>query len=403
MSSRRVVVTGAGCVTAIGNSVAEFRESLFAARSGIVPLVLPEGQKLNFANAAQVTGFDAASLLPSAVLLLTEHSAQFALVAAKQAVEESRLLDHCAPDDIAIVTGCCSAGREAEEPEMVKLYTRQGRVHPFTIPRVMANSGASQLSIMFGITGPAMTFSTACASSAHAIGHAFHLVRSGMVEAALAGGHEAPLTYGFLKAWEAMRVVSPTRCKPFSAHRDGMSLGEGAAILVLEEREHALARHATIYAEIAGFGMSSDAGHITQPHAAGPVAAMRMAMRDAELDAAAISYINAHGTGTEANDRVEAEAIREVFGPRVAEVPVSSTKALHGHTLGAAGAIEALATILTLREGHLPVSLGAEEPDPSLGLNIVQHSEQFATQAALSNSFAFGGLNASLLFRAAAG
>jgi 3-oxoacyl-[acyl-carrier-protein] synthase II/nodulation protein E len=395
------VITGAGCVTAIGNSVTEFSEALFAGRSGISPLELSAGHKLNFSTAAQIKNFAAETSLPPSMVALTERSAQFALVSARQAVEESHLLDAYSPAAIAVVMGCAVGGREAEEPELVKLYSKQGRVHPFTIPRVMASSGASQISILFGITGPVLNFSTACASSAHAIGHAFHMVRSGMVEAAIAGGHEAPLTYGFLKAWEAMRVVSPTSCKPFSSLRDGMTLGEGAAALVLEEREHALSRGATVYAEISGFGMSSDASHITHPSPAGPATAMRQAIADAQLQPSSVNYINAHGTGTDVNDRVEAEAIHEVFGPSSSALPVSSTKALHGHAIGAAGAIEALATILALRHRLLPASIGADSPDDSLRLNLVQSVTDFAPDAALSNSFAFGGLNAALLFRSA--
>ena len=398
LPARRVVITGAGCVTAIGNSVAEFCESLFASRSGLAPIELRPEQKLNFSSVAQVKDFSPENLLPSALLLLTERSAQFGMVAAKQAVEESQLFPAYPPESVAVVMGCAVGGREADEPEVVKLYNRQGRVHPFTVPRVMASSGASQISILFGITGPVLNFSTACASSAHAIGHAFHMIRAGMVDAALAGGHEAPLTYGFLKAWEAMRVVSAAGCKPFSAARDGMTLGEGGAVLVLEEREHALERGALIYAEVCGFGMSSDAFHITQPRPAGPASAMRNALRDAQLHPADVSYINAHGTGTEANDRAEAEAIREVFGES-GHPPVSSTKAQHGHTIGAAGAIEALATMLALKHRRLPVSVGAEPPDPALRLNLIHASADFTPSAAMSNSFAFGGLNASLLFR----
>jgi len=398
--ARRVVVTGAGCITAIGNSVAEFCNSLFSSRSGIAPIELQPEQKLNFSAVAQVKDFSSENLLPSALFVLTERSAQFGIVAAKQAVEESRLFPDYAPESTAVVMGCAVGGREADEPEVVKLYRQQGRVHPFTVPRVMASSGASQISILFGITGPVLNFSTACASSAHAIGHAFHMIRAGMVDAAIAGGHEAPLTYGFLKAWEALRVVSPNGCKPFSDGRDGMTLGEGGAVLVLEERERALSRGASIYAEVCGFGMSSDAFHITQPRPSGPASAMRNALRDAQMYPADVSYINAHGTGTEANDRAEAEAIQEVFGDSGAYPPVSSTKALHGHTIGAAGAIEALATILALRDRRLPVSVGAEPVDPALRLNLIHAPATFTPSAALSNSFAFGGLNASLVFRA---
>jgi 3-oxoacyl-[acyl-carrier-protein] synthase II/nodulation protein E len=383
----------------MGNSVADFRDALFASCSGIGPVELQPGQTLSYKCVALVKNFAAEGVLDPSLLVLTDRSAQFALIAAKQAVDDSRIIAACEPGSIAVLMGCSAGGQLTEEAELVKLYTATGRVHPFTVPRVMANSGASNISILFGITGPVLTYSTACASSAHAIGQAFHMIRSGMVNAALAGGHEAPLAYGFLKSWEAMRVVSPTRCKPFSSERDGMTLGEGSAILALEEREQAIRRGATIYAEICGFGMSSDAFHITQPCAAGPAAAMRSALRDAQCDASAVSYINAHGTGTAANDRAEAEAIHAVFGELASEVPVSSTKALHGHTIGAAGAIEALVTILAIKARRLPVNLGGDSPDSTLRLNLVTEPLPYRGGVALSNSFAFGGLNASLLFR----
>jgi 3-oxoacyl-[acyl-carrier-protein] synthase II/nodulation protein E len=316
-------------------------------------------------------------------------------------MEESGLLSACPPERIAVLTGCSAGGQQAEETELIKLYTAQGRVHPFTVPRVMANNGASQISMRYGISGPVLTCSTACASSAHAIGQALHLIRSGVVDAAIAGGHEAALTYGFLKSWEAMRVVSPTRCRPFCDKRDGMTLGEGAAMLVLEERESALRRGAPVYAELCGFGMSSDAFHLTQPRPAGQAAAMRAALRDGLCDTAEVGYINAHGTGTEANDRAEAAAIHEVFRELGPEIAVSSTKGLHGHTIGAAGAIEALATALALRDGRLPASYGAAPVDSELRLRVLEQTTQASPRAALSNSFAFGGLNASLLFRRA--
>lgn len=398
---RRVVITGAGCVTPIGNSVDAFRTALFEERSGIATLPLNSGQTLSFCCAAQVQGFDAKSFMPSETILLTERSAQFGIAAAQQAIVDARMRGDYQPDELAVVMGCAVGGRAADEPEVVKLYTQAGRVHPFTVPRVMASSAASHISMLLHVTGPVLNFSTACASSAHALGHAMHMVRSGMVEAALAGGCEAPLTYGFLKAWEAMRVVSPTGCKPFAAERDGMTLGEGAAVFVLEERERAMRRNARIYAELSGFGMSSDAHHITQPQVDGPIAAMKRALSDAESRPQDVTYINAHGTGTEANDRTEAEAIHAVFGEFAPRIPVSSTKGFHGHGIGAAGAMEVLATILSLQHGLLPVNLGTEHPDSTLRLKLVTQSSQYSPREALSNSFAFGGLNVSLLLRAA--
>ncbi|HEX9760617.1 MAG TPA: beta-ketoacyl-[acyl-carrier-protein] synthase family protein, partial [Candidatus Acidoferrales bacterium] len=275
-----------------------------------------------------------------------------------------------------------------------------GRIHPLSIPRTMANAGASHISMEFGLTGPAYTVSTACSSSNHAIGLALRMVQHGEAEVALAGGGEAPFTVGMLKAWEAMRVISPDTCRPFSKGRKGMILGEGAAMLVLEPLEAAQARGAQVYAELAGCGMSSDAHHITQPLPEGAAAAIRAALRDAGMAPEQVSYINAHGTGTPANDAAETRAIRAVFGAHADRLAVSSTKSLHGHALGAAGALEAVATLLALREGVLPPTINFTEPDPECDLDVVPNQARAAAvECALSNSFAFGGLNAVLAFR----
>jgi nodulation protein E len=264
----------------------------------------------------------------------------------------------------------------------------------------MSNAGASRIALEYGIVGPSYTISTACASASHAIGQAFWMVRHGVVNAAIAGGSEAPFSLGFLKAWEAMRIVAPDTCRPFSRDRKGLILGEGAAMLLLEPLEHAQARGAKVWGEIAGFGMSSDAYHLTQPLAEGAARAMRSALDDAAIDPAAIGYINAHGTGTLANDVTETQAIREVFGAHADKLHVSSTKSMHGHALGAAGALEAAATLMTLDEGLIPPTANFTEADPDCALDVVPNTARAASiEWALSNSFAFGGLNAVLVFR----
>jgi nodulation protein E len=276
------------------------------------------------------------------------------------------------------------------------------RVHPLTIPKTMANAGASHISMEFGITGPSYTISTACSSAGHAIGQAFWMVRNGLTDLALAGGSEAPFSFGILKAWEAMRVVSPETCRPFSKDRRGMILGEGAAMLVLEPLEAALARGATVHAEIAGFGMSADACHITQPSADGAAKAMRAALRDAGLAPEAIGYVNAHGTGTLANDATETAALKAVFGAHSGKLAISSTKSMHGHALGAAAALECVATVLALRDGVLPPTANYNLPDPDCDLDVIpNHARQAQVEWAISNSFAFGGLNAVLVLRKA--
>jgi nodulation protein E len=268
----------------------------------------------------------------------------------------------------------------------------------------MENAGASHISIETGITGPAYTVSTACSSSNHAIGQAYWLLRGGVADAAVTGGSEAPFSMGNLKAWEAMRVVSPDTCRPFSKTRRGMILGEGGGMLVLETLDGALARGAKIYAEMAGFGMSSDAHHLTQPSPEGAARAMRAALKDGGIEPSQIGYINAHGTATAANDATETSAIRLVFGGHADRIPISSTKSMHGHALGAAGALEAVATILALGHGLLPPTANFEEPDPQCDLDVVPNEARKAEpEYAISNSFAFGGLNAVLAFRRWAG
>jgi nodulation protein E len=274
------------------------------------------------------------------------------------------------------------------------------RPHPFTIPLAMYNAGASQIAMDLGITGPAFTIATACASATHAIGHAFWMVRSGAIEAAICGGSEAPFSPGILRAWEAMRVVTPEVCRPFSRDRKGLTLGEGGAMLFLEDAERAAARGARILGEVIGFGMSADAGHLTQPSVDGPASAMSAALCDAGIPPAQVDYINAHGTGTRANDETETSAIRKLFGEHAEKLAISSTKSMHGHALGAAGALEAFATLMALHDGVLPPTANFNEADPVCNLDVIPNiARQRQIEFALSNSFAFGGLNAVLVFR----
>jgi len=407
---KRVVITGLGCLTPIGATVPEFRDSLFEGRTGIGPIgLLPEAidgsNGIRFSQMAAIADFDPDQHFSSGVITATNPTAQYAIVAARQAAKQANLMSHHASEDIAIILGCSTGGRSSEEVETAKLYYRNARVHPLTVTRTMASAGASHVSIDLGITGPVLAITTACASATHAIGLAFQMVRSGAVTAAITGGHEAPLTFGFLRAWDSIRVVSPTSCRPFAKDRDGMTLGEGAAMFVLETLDSALARNAQIFGEIVGFGMSADATHITQPQSAGAARAMRKALADANAFPEEVGYINAHGTGTQANDQVEAAAIHETFGPLGSTIPVSSTKGLHGHSMGATGAVEALATILALKEQDLPANAGitsAEQVDPTLNLDIILGEPRVADldkPIALSNSLAFGGLNAVLAFR----
>jgi nodulation protein E len=398
----RVVITGIGVISAIGLTRDAFWRSLVSGTCGIRTVNSSDFDQIRFKHAADVEGFVPENHLPAKDLSLMDRFAQFAVVAAKEAMTQSGLeLTPAMRENGAVVTGSCIGGRSAEEVGYRELYLhKRNRVHPLTIPLGMANAGASHISMHFGIQGPSYTISTACASSAHSIGQAFHMVRSGFAPIAIAGGSEAPLYFGNLKAWEAMRVISKDTCRPFSADRSGLVLGEGAAMLVLEPLEAALARGAKPIAEIVGFGMSADACHITQPSAEGPARAMRMALRDAGLAPEQVSYINAHGTATEVNDRTETAAIRLVFGAHAEKLAVSSTKSMHAHTLGAAGAIEAAASALTLVNGVLPPTVNYTRADPACDLDFVPNAARTQqVEACLSNSFAFGGLNAVLALR----
>jgi nodulation protein E len=401
-AARRVVVTGIGVISSLGKDAVEFWQALAAGRSGIGPLQAVSAGLLRFPNAAEVRGYDPAEHFRDKETDYLDRFAQFAVVAAREAVRDSAI--QFTPElreRSAIVTGSCVGGKSTEDEGFQNLYAlKRPRVNPLTIPRAMENAGASHISIETGIVGPTYTVSTACSSSNHALGQAFWLVRGGVVDAAVAGGSEAPFCLGNLKAWEAMRVVSPDTCRPFSKNRRGMILGEGGAMLVLETLDAALARGAKIYAEIVGFGMSSDAHHLTQPSIEGPARAIRGALHDGGIEPGQVGYINAHGTATPANDPTEAAAIRLVFGEHAARVAVSSTKSMHGHALGAAGAIEAVATVLTLRNSLLPPTANFDEPDPQCDIDVV-HGEARPAQPeyAISNSFAFGGLNAVLAFR----
>jgi nodulation protein E len=402
MGDRRVVVTGVGAISALGSGAGAFWEALSQGRPGIAPIEAVDCSPLRFRNGAEVHGYNAGAYFAPKEAGFMDRFAQFALIAAREAVADAGVT--WTPElreRSVIVTGSCVGGQSTQDQGFVDIYLeRRPRVHPLTIPKTMANAGASYISMEYGLQGPAFTFSTACSSSNHAIGHAFWMVRQGTAGLAITGGSEAPFSLGLLRAWEALRVISPDTCRPFAKDRRGMILGEGGAMLVIEALEEAQARGARIYAEIVGFGMSSDAHHVTQPSAEGPARAMRAALADAKLPVEAIGYVNAHGTGTPANDPVETRALRAVLGAQADRVAVSSTKSMHGHALGAAGGMEAVATALALHHGILPPTANFTEADPECDLDVIPNTARRAeVDCALSNSFAFGGLNAVLVFR----
>jgi nodulation protein E len=394
---RRVVITGAGTVNPLGSDLAQTYTSFRSGRCAIAPLDLPDLDKLCIRIGAAVRGW--IPDFPPEIANLCDRSTLMALTSAAEAVAMADLsLTEAETLEAGVIIGTAGGGHMAGEAAYRAVFAEgKTRVHPFTLPRLMANAAASQIAIAQGLRGPGLAISTACASSNHAIGLAYQMIAMGQAEVMLAGGAEAMLDFGGIKVWESLRVLSPQGCYPFSQHRSGMVQGEGAAVLVLESMTRAQARGANILAEIKGFGMSTDANDMIVPQSQGAVRAMRAAIRQAGLRAEDITYVNAHGTGTMANDRAEAEALTEVFGPK--GVPVSATKSAHGHLIGAAGAVEALACLLALSEGLIAPTLGGHDADPALGIDLVcDRPRAQRVQACLSNSFAFGGMNAVLCF-----
>lgn len=400
--SRRVAVTGVGVVSALGLDRPTHLEALREGRNGVSALEITDVERLSVRIGAQAKDFDGAVRFDRQELSLFDRTTQMALTAAAEAVADSALeLSDEEALRAGVVMGTALNGMETVDANYRAVFQEgKNRIHPFVVPRLMTNAGTSQISMSYGLRGPSWTVSTACSSSNHAIGQAFHMVRSGVSDVMLSGGAEAPLFFGVIKAWEGLRVMSREACRPFSKNRSGMVQGEGAAVLVLEEMSRAKARGARIWGEIAGFGMSADALDIVTPSLDGAARAMRAALDDAAMTPDEVDYINAHGTATAANDRTECAAIREVLGPAAGRVSVSSTKSMHGHCIGAAGALEAAAVLLALNEGVIPPTINYQEPDPACALDVTPlHARERVVRAALSNSFAFGGLNAVLAFR----
>jgi nodulation protein E len=402
---QRVVITGMGAVTPLGLTASATWQSLCEGRSAIAPITTLPRDALRFGIAAEVRDFDPLKHFDEKRLILLDRISQFALVAAREAIAQSGIdfAHEGLGENTAVVIGTGAGGEHTNDEASRRLYGENNpRLHPLTIVRLMANAPACQISIEHGLRGPAFATVSACASSNHAIAQAFHMVRDGVADAALAGGTESCLTLGALKAWEAMRVLADDTCRPFCKQRRGLVLGEGAAVFVLETLERAQRRGATILAEIGGAGMSADAGDIVYPSETGAATAMRRALDDAHLAPDTVGYINAHGTGTPANDPTETRAIRRTFGAHADALAVSSTKSMHGHALGAAGALELVATIGALRDGVIPPTANFIDADPECDLDYVPNVAREKTiGAALSNSFAFGGLNAVLALRRA--
>jgi nodulation protein E len=397
---RRVVITGLGTVNALAEDVPGTFAAFAAGKTGIGPLTFRDADRLSIRIGAEVKGWTPELRLDPAKLPLYDRVTQYALVAGAEAVAMAGL-PHGIGSCGGVILGTAAGGIQTWEDSYRAVFAEgRARVSPLVVPRLMHNAPASHLSMAHGLTGPVLAIASACASANHAIGLALQQIRMGAVDVMLAGGSEAMLCFGGVKAWEGLRVLAPDMCRPFSLGRKGMVIGDGAGVLVLEAEDHARARGARVLAEVAGFGMCADAGDIVAPDPAGAERAMRLALQDAGMGPADIGYVNAHGTGTLANDRSESAALRAVFGD--GGPPVSSTKALHGHAIGATGALEALACVLALTEGILPPTAGFEAPDPDCAIDLVTGAaRRVKLGAALSNAFAFGGLNAVLAFRSA--
>ncbi|MEL7104689.1 MAG: beta-ketoacyl-[acyl-carrier-protein] synthase family protein [Pseudomonadota bacterium] len=398
---KRVAITGAGTINALGADVATTLEAMKEGRLGIATLDMADSDRLAIRIGGQVKTFDQARFKRQE-LALFDRFTQFALHAAEEAVASSGLdFGGALGETTGVVIGTGVGGAQTLDENYATIF-REGknRVHPLVIPKLMNNAAGSHISMAHNLQGPNFTVSTACASSNHAMGLAYQLVRSGAATAMLTGGAEAPFSFGGIKAWEGLRVMSKDACRPFSANRSGMVQGEGAGIFVFEDYDHATARGADILAEVIGFQMTSDASDIVMPSQAGAARAIGGALKDARLNPQDVEYINAHGTGTAANDRTECAAVRQVFGAAADDLMISSTKSMHGHLLGGTGAVEILACIMALRDGIVAPTIGYEEPDPECDLDVVPNAAREAeVNVVVSNAFAFGGLNAVLALR----
>ena len=401
---KRVAITGAGTINALGHNVAETFAAFREGRCGITDLDIENVDRLGVKIGGQVHDWDPEAHFNRQQIALYDKFTQFTLLAARQAIDQSGLdFRGKLGLDAGVVLGTAGGGVNTWDENYRAVYEDgKNRGHPFVVPKLMNNAAASHVSMEWSLRGPSFTVATACASSNHAMGLAFQMVRSGAARVMVTGGSESMLCFGGVKAWEGLRVMSKDACRPFSANRNGMVQGEGAGVFVFEEWENAKARGADILAEVVGFAMTSDAADIVMPSQQGAERAIAGALADARLNAGDVGYINAHGTGTAANDKTECAAVAHAFGQHANRVMISSTKSMHGHLIGGTGAVELLACIMALRDGVIAPTIGYEEPDPECALDVVPNVARDAkVTAVLSNAFAFGGLNAVIALKRA--
>jgi nodulation protein E len=399
---KRVVITGAGTINALGHSVDTTMEAMREGRCGIGTLDIRDVERLSIRIAGQVRGYEAETHFNRQQISLYDRFTQFTLLAAKEAMDQCGLtFNGELANRSGVILGTAGGGVNTWDENYRTVYEEgKNRVHPFVVPKLMNNAAASHVSMEYNLKGPSFTVATACASSNHAMGQAFNMIRMGMARVMVTGGSESMLCFGGVKAWEGLRVMSKDACRPFSANRNGMVQGEGAAVFVFEDHDHATARGAEILAEVIGFAMTSDASDIVMPSKQGAARAIAGAMTDAGINRDQVGYINAHGTGTAANDKTECAAVADVFGHHADRLMISSTKSMHGHLIGGTGAVELLACIMALRDGVIAPTIGYEEPDPECALDVVPNVARDAkVDVVLTNAFAFGGLNAVLAVR----
>lgn len=397
----RIAVTGLGVICATASNLEVFCQSLMDGNCGIGETSLFDPQHFRVKISAEVKNYQPLDHFEEKQLNQLDRFSQFSLISAREALKEANLTITAAnASRIAVVHGTGIGGQTTQDYSYNRFYGEgNDRLHPFTVPKLIPSASSSHISMELGAKGPVFGTVSACASGNHAIAMGILLLQSGQVDVALVGGAEAPITPGCIRAWEALRVLSRDSCRPFSAQRGGVVIGEGAGTLVLESLSHAQKRNAPIFAECMGYGMSADAGNLLQPDVNGPVQAMESALQQAQLSPEQIQYINAHGTGTAQNDSTETQAIRQVFGAAADRLAVSSSKSMFGHTLGASGALESVATILAIKHRFAPPTIGYLGPDPKCDLDYVPNTARSLTiDYAMSNSFAFGGLNATLVF-----
>jgi len=404
--NKRIVITGVGSISAAGNNVESFSQYLFNydinLPDAIAPIQLFTPAKHHVQIAAEVKNYDANEHFSKAELKQYDRFTQFALLATQEAVNQSGItFTESLAARTCVVHGTSIGGQETIEQAYSLLFESDNkRTHPFTVPKLLPSSATSNIAMKYGVKGPSFSTSSACSSSGHALIMSVLMLRSNMVDVALAGGSEACITSGNFHAWDSLRVLSHDTCRPFSANRSGLVIGEGAATLVLETLDHAQARGANILAEVVGVGMSSDAHNMIQPLAEGAELAMNAAITDAGIEPSAIDYINAHGSGTKQNDKTETQAIKSVFKAHAKQLKVSSTKAIHGHVLGAGAALESIASLLAIQTQQCPPTKNFELPDEDCDLDYVPNQSQAHTIShVMSNSFAFGGLNTSIILK----